>query len=107
MKWDAALAVDGAPNRLEVIDGRRTATQRRLDEPAFPTAEVGEGRWYLCRFAAQQIEWAMSHAPAPCTIADAGAADTDECRRETLLIESRIKELQLEQKYLRCESSFP
>jgi hypothetical protein len=102
---DAAQAIYGAPNRVDTIDGKRTAVPRRLDEPAPATAEESEARWYGCRFAAQQIEWAMSHVPDPCMLADASAANSDECRRETSLIESRIKELQMEQRSLRCASS--
>jgi hypothetical protein len=104
---DAARAISGAPNRMDTIDGRRTGAARRPDEWPALTADESEARWYGCRFAAQQIEWAMSHSPAPCTIADASSENSDECRRETLLIESRIKELQFEQKSLRCGSTPP
>jgi hypothetical protein len=93
---------------MGTVDGRRTATTRRLNEAPLQSMDDAETRrWYGCRFAAQQIEWAMSHAPAPCMIADASPADSDECLRETYLIASRIKELQFQQKSLRCGASFP
>jgi hypothetical protein len=104
---DAARSMTLPLAPMDAIESKHGGTSLRQGEPRLQQGEEAEARrWYACRFDAQQIEWALSHAPNPCTLADASLANSDECRRETFLIESRIKELQFEQRSLRCDVPF-